>query len=847
MSALIRQVALVSQSAAVPRDDVSKVAAALQKQATRDLGPIWEISATVDAFDSLDDVPTGYWPILVMDNIDEPGAAGIHRDDNGQPIALVSASGGDLDVWSVTASHEALEMLVDPSGNRLVAGDSPKPDQGRVNFLVEVADPSEASENGYTCNGILVSDFYTPNFFDPFAAAGVRYSFTGKIQKPRQILPGGYLSWQDPQTNSWWQSTWFDGAAPTYRELGPIDQSNSGSARAAIDRITMPHTTQALAPGRKNAESAGKTLAVVSRSTSATGEKWRRQVERILGRPYWDDRRSAHAPVRAQDAAFEPAPRVISPAAEAATTAAYDVAQATLLGQFIEAAYAMFNANPGQLTPPPSANFPPGYRLAAAIQMRDFVIGSTDPLFYGFVAQSIAEPNKFVLAFRGTSNGVEWWDDLHALGLTPFRVPGCGQVGEGFARIYNTIHLVEYPAAGPTAALAPMSLADRGSLSKQMAALVSRHAAAPPRAEALPAASTVSVTGHSLGAALATMYALENAKSDQVHNPLVCTFASPRVGDPTFAAAFNALRLTSWRFANAPDLVPQLPPPFFGFQHVDALCGLNSAGQVLPTFGCWHALETYLSLINPALKPGADCRLSFAAPSARAPTAAFAEPAAAPAMADDGSAELAAAMTLVCPQVNRAAWVAPLIAAFAKFGLTTNRRKAAAMGQFLVEAGPAFKEVVEKLHYSAERAAEVFPHIFPTPEDAQPFVGDPVRFGNHVYANRLGNGDEASGDGFRFCGRGLIQLTGRSEYSEFANSIGKTADEASRFCETPEGAAFSGCWYLKTRNCLHAADRWDIDAITRAVNGRAMLDAQLRRKFAEAFLRHLGDDGAVVS
>src|SRR5271165_4940641 len=164
MSALIRQLALISKSARIAREDVSKVSAALQKQASRDLGPIWEISATVDAFDTLDDVPPGYWPIIVMDDIDQPGAAGIHQDENGQPIALVSAS-DNLAVWSVTASHEALEMLVDPSGNRLVAGDSPNPDQGRVNLLVEVADPSESADYGYSCNGILVSDFYTPNFF----------------------------------------------------------------------------------------------------------------------------------------------------------------------------------------------------------------------------------------------------------------------------------------------------------------------------------------------------------------------------------------------------------------------------------------------------------------------------------------------------------------------------------------------------------------------------------------------------------------------------------------------------------------------------------------------------------
>src|ERR1041384_4625958 len=162
MTALVKQVALVSESDQVPIGDVMKVAAALQKQATRDLAPIWEISATVDSFATLEDVPMGYWPMVVKDNIGY-NAAGIHLDKDNQPFALISS--GDFDTWALTASHELCEMLVDPFGNRVIAGDSPKPGQGRVNFLVEVCDPSEASQFGYSVNGVLVSDFYTPHFF----------------------------------------------------------------------------------------------------------------------------------------------------------------------------------------------------------------------------------------------------------------------------------------------------------------------------------------------------------------------------------------------------------------------------------------------------------------------------------------------------------------------------------------------------------------------------------------------------------------------------------------------------------------------------------------------------------
>ena len=139
-------------------------------------------------------------------------------------------------------------------------------------------------------------------------------------------------------------------------------------------------------------------------------------------------------------------------------------ATATLLGQLVEAAYAMFQANPGDPTPPPSPNFPAGYNLVAGIEMRDFIIGSTGHLCYGFIAQSTTAANEFVTAFRGTVGGVEWWDDFNSIVLTPFRVPGCGSVGAGFARIYDTIALVPYPsAAAPKTPLVERS-SSRGSL-----------------------------------------------------------------------------------------------------------------------------------------------------------------------------------------------------------------------------------------------------------------------------------------------------------------------------------------------------------------------------------------------
>jgi hypothetical protein len=98
-----------------------KVSSALQKQATRDLAPIWEVNASVDPFDKLEDVPDGVWPMIIMDDIGFPGAAGIHLDRDGQPFALITAA-TELDRWALTASHEMCEMLVDPFGKKQVTG-----------------------------------------------------------------------------------------------------------------------------------------------------------------------------------------------------------------------------------------------------------------------------------------------------------------------------------------------------------------------------------------------------------------------------------------------------------------------------------------------------------------------------------------------------------------------------------------------------------------------------------------------------------------------------------------------------------------------------------------------------
>jgi len=276
MATLLRQLALVSEVSGISFSELTRVSAALQRQAARDLGPIWEVTGTVDPFNKLEDVPIGYWPIIIRDDIGVPGAAGVHEDKNGQPFALVAAGDG----WALTASHETLEMLVDPFGNRVVPGESPKPDQGRVEFLVEVCDPSEAEKFGYTVNGITLSDFYTPQFFDPVQADGVRYSFTGAIAEPRQVLDGGYLSWHDPVSDHWWQLQNF--GTTKFIDLGVLTAAN-GPFRAQVDRLTEATAAKFRRPTKDALQSARQMSSAHKQSSDCRAAALRDQIAQLLG------------------------------------------------------------------------------------------------------------------------------------------------------------------------------------------------------------------------------------------------------------------------------------------------------------------------------------------------------------------------------------------------------------------------------------------------------------------------------------------------------------------------------------------------------------------------------------
>ena len=163
-------------------------------------------------------------------------------------------------------------------------------------------------------------------------------------------------------------------------------------------------------------------------------------------------------------------------------------------------------------------------------------------------------------------------------------------------------------------------------------------------------------------------------------------------------------------------------------------------------------------------------------------------------------------------------WYEALSNVLPEYEINTSERVAAFLAQCTHESG-GFKRLKENLNYRWESLRKVFPKYFPTDELAQEYAHKQEQIANRVYGGRMGNGDESSGDGFRYCGRGLIQLTGRNNYTKFAESIGMAVEEVPSLLETFEGAVKSACWFWKTNNLNQYADAGDILTMTKRING----------------------------
>ena len=242
------QIGLVDTTGRISTDLIHAAAVALNLQVARDLPQFWPVNASVTYLPSPKKIPAGIWPVLLVATL-PPGEGGFHSDKHKQPYSKVIASPDD-NTWTIDASHEILEMLVDPYGNRMqssvaieIVGNKIQDGTGQFGYLVEACDPCEDNSYAYTVNGIAVSDFITPHFYDPMATSGTRYSFAGNLKAPRQILPGGYISFVDPLKDRWEQILWVDPSQPpVLKDLGPAPADKS--VREWIDGLepTLSHT-----------------------------------------------------------------------------------------------------------------------------------------------------------------------------------------------------------------------------------------------------------------------------------------------------------------------------------------------------------------------------------------------------------------------------------------------------------------------------------------------------------------------------------------------------------------------------------------------------------------------------
>ena len=191
------------------------------------------------------------------------------------------------------------------------------------------------------------------------------------------------------------------------------------------------------------------------------------------------------------------------------------------------------------------------------------------------------------------------------------------------------------------------------------------------------------------------------------------------------------------------------------------------------------------------------------------------------------------------PYINY--WYNALEQALPDYDINTPHRVAAYVAQCAHESG-GFRALKENLNYKAVTLRKIFPKYFPNDAIANQYASLPNKqeaIANRVYGGRMGNGDEASGDGFRYCGRGLIQLTGKQNYQNFADSIETPVEDVPEFLATFEGAVQSACWFWESNNLNQWADKGDILTLTKRING-GTIGLEDRIKHYEHALHVLG-------
>lgn len=166
------------------------------------------------------------------------------------------------------------------------------------------------------------------------------------------------------------------------------------------------------------------------------------------------------------------------------------------------------------------------------------------------------------------------------------------------------------------------------------------------------------------------------------------------------------------------------------------------------------------------------------------------------------------------------------------FEITSVARVAAFVAQTAHESG-GYRALTENLNYSSDRLAAIWPKHF-SGIDVAPYNRNPQAIANRAYRNRMGNGDEASGDGWKYRGRGLIQLTGKDNYSRFAEYAEISPEDAAEYLETPRGAVHSACWFWYANDLNTFADAGDFEGMTKRINGGTIGLADRVKHYNEA-------------
>tara|TARA_R110002074_G_scaffold197482_1_gene364444 strand:- start:784 stop:1644 length:861 start_codon:yes stop_codon:yes gene_type:complete len=179
-------------------------------------------------------------------------------------------------------------------------------------------------------------------------------------------------------------------------------------------------------------------------------------------------------------------------------------------------------------------------------------------------------------------------------------------------------------------------------------------------------------------------------------------------------------------------------------------------------------------------------------------------------------------------------WYAAMMEMFPSYEITNENRVAGFIAQTAHESAN-YKVLTENLNYSSKALDAIFGKYFKRAGvDAKEYHRQPEKIANRIYANRMDNGDTASGDGWRYRGGGILQLTGKWNYTKFGGAAGMSASAATDYVRTPKGAIESACWFWATNDINHHCDRDDIVSMTKRINGGTIGLADRKKHYIHA-------------